>query len=63
MLHDNVFVAASGSMAMFLAPGSSGQFDDLVSAARHPYRHQPKDSYVGEGSAEQARCLDIEMSH
>ena len=57
------FVAASGSMAMFPTPGSSGQFDDRVSTGRHPNRHQPKDSYVREGSAEQARCLDIVMSH
>ena len=56
-------IAASGSVAASPTPGSSRQFDDRVSTGRHPCRHQPKDSYVGERGAEQARCLDIEMPH
>ena len=33
------------------------------STGRHPFRHGPKDSYVGERGAAQARCLDIEESY
>ena len=63
MLHDNVFCCGKWIHGQcFPTPDSSGQFDNRVSTGRHPYRHQPKDSNVGEGSAEQARGLDIEMS-